>query len=439
MKLSSGKVVSIKQSTTMQYIQITDHCFEKNVGENGINDLIFAPILLEAQAVLNSIKQQKSESLYPLLNMLENDDDLPEIIAIAQKIKDEFDELVVLGTGGSTLNPQSIVALKQPHDGIDKKVYFIDSVDPYTIRAFIEQLDLENTAFLVTSKSGKTVETLAQFITFISVLEDAEIEDKGRHLFIISDPIDNPMRRLGVQVGATIIDHKPEIGGRFSTFTNVGLIPAIVAGVDVFAFRNGAREAMNLFLSAENSEPVMGAALSVAFMKKGTNTTVMMPYIDRLSAFATWYRQIWAESLGKDGKGSTPIKAVGALDQHSQLQLYLDGPKDKYFNLITLNTTGHGKKVNPDLLEDPELAYLIGKKVGDINAALQQATAQTLIKNGCPVRHIKLESLNEHVLGMLMMHFMLETIITAGLLGLNAFDQPAVEAGKVLARDILRG
>jgi glucose-6-phosphate isomerase len=434
MNLSSPVIT--KESPTMQYTQLTEHCFEPNVA-NGIAEQDFAPIVKQAQAILNDIKKQKAANKYPLLNMLEDDGDIPEIIATAEKIKAEFDELVVLGTGGSTLNPQTIVALKQPHDGIDKKVYFIDSVDPFTIRAFIEQLDLENTAFLVTSKSGKTVETLSQFVTFISVLEDAGIADVGRHIFIITEPIDNPTRRLGTQIGATIVEHKTDIGGRFSTFTNVGLIPAIVAGVDVYAFRKGAREAMERFLAEENSEPVMGAALSIAFMQKGLNTTVMMPYVDRLSAFATWYRQIWAESLGKDGKGSTPIKAVGALDQHSQLQLYLDGPKDKYFNLITLNTNGIGKKINQDLLEDEELAYLLGKKVGDINAALQQATKQTLIKNGCPVRHIQLESLNEQVLGMLMVHFMLETIITAGLLGLNAFDQPAVEAGKVLAREIL--
>jgi glucose-6-phosphate isomerase len=430
---------NIKEKNCMKYTQIIDSCFEDIVGGNGLTREEFAPVLKKAQRILDEVKQQKAENTYPLLNLLENDDDLAEIIRIAESIADEFDELVVLGTGGSTLNPQTLVALAQPHDGIDKKVYFIDSVDPYTVAAFIEQLDLPSTAFLITSKSGRTVETLAQFLTFISALDDAMIADKGRHLFIISDPFDNPLRRVGKQVGATILDHQSNIGGRFSTFTNVGLIPAIFAGVDVKAFREGAREAMELFLNSENSEPVVGAALSVAFMQKNINISVMMPYVDRLSSFATWYRQIWAESLGKEGKGSTPIKAVGALDQHSQLQIYLDGPKDKFFNLITLNTRGKGKKIDPEFTEDLELEYLTGKTVGDINAALQQATEQTLIKNGCPLRHIKLQALDERVLGALMTHFMLETIITAGLLDLNAFDQPAVEAGKVLAREILKG
>jgi len=418
----------------MTYNQIIDNCFEDKIGENGLNKDEFAINLAKAQDVLCKLREQKDSGEFAIINHLEKDDDIDDIIALGQQISDNFDELVVLGTGGSTLNPQSMVCLAQPHDGIDKRVYFIDSVDPYSIDAFIGQLDLASTAFLVTSKSGKTVETLAQFATFLDALEKEHL-DVGKHIFIISDNVKNPIRELGEQIGATIVEHDKNIGGRFSTFTNVGLLPAVVAGTDIRKIRRHAKEAAVEFFEDE-SIPVIGAALQYSFMQKGVGITVMMPYIDRLSAFATWYRQIWAESLGKQGKGSTPIKAIGALDQHSQLQLYLDGPKDKFFNLITCNTSNKGARIRGKYLSG-EISYLKNRTVGDINSALQQATAETLVKRKCPVRQIEIENMNEESLSKIMLHFMLETIITANLLELNAFDQPAVEEGKVLARNIL--
>jgi glucose-6-phosphate isomerase len=162
-----------------------------------------------------------------------------------------------------------------------------------------------------------------------------------------------------------------------------------------------------------------------------------MPYIDRLAPFGFWFRQLWAESLGKDGKGTTPVRAVGAVDQHSQLQLYLAGPADKLFTLVTLDQAGTGAAFPPDLAQDGALAYLAGKRLGDLLAAEQRATVTSLLRNGRPTRVIHLARLDEERLGALFMHFMLETIIAADLLGVDAFDQPAVEEGKVLARQYL--
>jgi glucose-6-phosphate isomerase len=162
-----------------------------------------------------------------------------------------------------------------------------------------------------------------------------------------------------------------------------------------------------------------------------------MPYVDRLAPFGLWYRQLWAESLGKDGKGTTPIRAMGTVDQHSQLQLYLAGPADKLVTLIMLDSAGQGQAVPPDLAGDRELAYLSGKRMGDLLEAEQRATAATLVRQGRPTRAFRLATLDEKSLGALLMHFMLETIIAADLLGVNAFDQPAVEEGKILARQYL--
>jgi glucose-6-phosphate isomerase len=162
-----------------------------------------------------------------------------------------------------------------------------------------------------------------------------------------------------------------------------------------------------------------------------------MAYADKLERFSRWYTQLWAESLGKDGKGTTPVGALGPVDQHSQLQLFIAGPRDKLFTVITVGTAGKGPRIAADLAKlcgEPDFA---GRTIGDLVAAQGRATAETLARNGCPVRTMHVETLDETSLGALMMHFMLETIIAAQLIGVDAFDQPAVEEGKVLAKQYL--
>src|SRR5262249_38012335 len=182
----------------------------------------------------------------------------------------------------------------------------------------------------------------------------------------------------------------------------------------------------------------VGAALAVSLSARKP-IAVMMAYADRLALFTKWYVQLWAESLGKDGKGTTPIAAIGPVDQHSQLQLHIAGPRDKLFTVITGSPAGLGPRMSADLSKlggEPDFA---GKTMGDLVAAQGRATAETLAKNGCPVRTIHLSVLDERHLGELLMHFMLETIIAAHLLGVDPFDQPAVEEGKVLAKKYLVG
>jgi glucose-6-phosphate isomerase len=173
---------------------------------------------------------------------------------------------------------------------------------------------------------------------------------------------------------------------------------------------------------------------------RNVSQVVIMPYVDRLERFGAWFRQLWAESLGKEGHGTTPIDAMGAVDQHSQLQLYLAGPRDKLFTLILADPAGHGPVAKPEVAGPAAgpLDYLMGRSLGDLLAAEQRATVETLIRNGCPTRVMRFPSLNEEVMGGLMMHFILETIIAADLLGIDPFDQPAVEESKVLARRYLR-
>jgi glucose-6-phosphate isomerase len=210
-------------------------------------------------------------------------------------------------------------------------------------------------------------------------------------------------------------------------------------GLDIAAVRAGASTALASVLEdrAPSDVPAaVGAALSVA-LAATKPIAVMMAYADRLERFTRWYVQLWAESLGKQGKGTTPIGALGPVDQHSQLQLYIAGPRDKLFTIVTVASAGRGPRIAADLAAlagEPDFA---GKSMGDLVAAQGRATAETLAKNGCPVRTIHLDKLDERSLGELFMHFMLETIIAAHLLAVDPFDQPAVEEGKILAKRYL--
>jgi glucose-6-phosphate isomerase len=188
----------------------------------------------------------------------------------------------------------------------------------------------------------------------------------------------------------------------------------------------------------EDSAPAIGAAIAVGLLQeKQIGQSVLMAYCDRLATFGLWYRQLWAESLGKDGTGTTPIRALGTVDQHSQLQLYLAGPRDKMFTFLVSDTAGEGGRMDASLAQAAGATVLAGRSLGDLFDASARATAESLVRNGRPVRMIRLARVDEAGLGALFMHFMLETIFAADLLGVNAFDQPAVEEGKLLARQYL--
>jgi glucose-6-phosphate isomerase len=214
-------------------------------------------------------------------------------------------------------------------------------------------------------------------------------------------------------------------------------------GLDVAALRAGAAEVLEPVLSGagpQDCPPAIGAAVQVGLARHcGVSMSVLMPYTDRLRLFANWYVQLWAESLGKGGQGTTPIAAAGPVDQHSQMQLFLDGPRDKLLTIVTLEAADSGPRTDQAYAKDPLVGYLAGTSVGTLVDCEQRAAVETLIRNARPTRHIHLETLDETSMGALLMHFMLETIIAGHLLGVDPFDQPAVEESKVLTRDYLTG
>ena len=436
----------------MAILQSIDSALEKNVGPHGVADAVLAAALQRAEGALETLRARHADGGLPLLRLPDKQDDLASIRAAAGRLGEGASDIVVLGTGGSSLGGQTLAQLAGyavPGVGLLRappRMHFIDNLDPLSMETMLARLPLASTRFVAISKSGGTAETLMQTIAALSALKQAGL-DAGKAFLGISEPMTagkrNGLRDLLATHRVAMLDHDPGVGGRFAALTNVGLLPAAVLGLDIAAIRRGAAVALAPVLArkpATQLPAALGAALAVALAEsKGKSIGVLMAYADRLERFTRWYVQLWAESLGKNGKGTTPLAALGPVDQHSQVQLFIGGPRDKLFTVISVAGAGLGPRIDGDLAELAGEPGFAGKTVGDLVAAEARATAETLAKNGCPVRTLALARLDEASLGELLMHFMLETIVAAHLLGVDAFDQPAVEEGKALARKYLLG
>ncbi len=406
--------------------QNTDFCFADAVGPGGMDRAAFQELLPEAARALDRLRLARTAQAHPFLTLPERRDDLPALEALASEWRRRYRRLVVLGTGGANLGGQALAATGPQRD----RLLFLDNGDGDRLDRVLSGPDLDSTGFLVISKSGATAETLAQAML---VLGSAGSEA----VTVITQPGDSPARRLAARFGLPLLDHDPALGGRYSALSLVGLLPALFAGADGEAARAGAHTVLSEALEApspEQSAPAAGAALAVAAMQAWPAASmVLMPYGPDLHALGLWYRQLWAESLGKDGCGSTPILAPGPVDQHSQLQLFLDGPGGNLFTILEAPDPTP-RRVDAALAEEIGAGYLGGRTMGELIAAQARATAAMLADAGRPVRRLSLPAADARAVGGLMMHFMLETVVAAHLLGVDPFDQPAVEQGKTLVR-----
>jgi glucose-6-phosphate isomerase len=424
----------------------------KSGHHGGISDEAFNAALAQTEGALEKLREAHANGSLPLLRLPEKIDDFSALKKAATRLKNASD-IVLLGVGGSSLGGQTLAQLADyavPGLGMLRgkpRLHFFDNLDPRTFEAVLKKLPLKTAQFVAISKSGGTGETLMQTIAAIGALKKAgrgkRIKD---HMIGLSEPAKpgkkNGLRELLESFGCMMLEHDTGIGGRFSALSNVGLLPALVLGLDGKKIRAGAGEVLAPLLARAPAKEVpfaLGAALSVAASAEGKNIQVLQAYNDRCERFTRWWVQLWAESLGKNGKGTTPVAALGPVDQHSQLQLWLAGPRDKFFTILTTDVANTGSRMDGALAKlsgEPDFG---GRKIGDLVAAQGRATADTLAKNGCPVRTFHVPKLDEASLGALMMHFMLETIVAAHLLGVDPFDQPAVEEGKVLAKKYLAG
>lgn len=436
----------------MPFAQSIELARAERIGPDGLDGGALEAALARTGPALDWLRAQHAEGTLPLLRLPAETADLAEIGRAAARLREGASDVVLLGTGGSSLGGQTLAQLAGhgvPGAGAFRpapRLHFMDNLDPETFAALLERLPLATTRFVAISKSGGTAETLMQSIAVLDALKRAGFEGRfSESMLGLTEPA-RPARRNGLRAllaahGIPMLDHHPGVGGRYAALTNVGLLPAAILGLDIAAIRAGAAEALAPVLAGRDPADVpaaVAAALAVSLAEtRGKSIAVLMAYADRLERFTHWYVQLWAESLGKDGKGTTPLAALGPVDQHSQLQLFIAGPRDKLFTIVTTGCAGKGPRMDAALARQAGEPDFAGRAMGDLVSAQGRATAETLAKNGCPVRTIHLDTLSERTLGALLMSFMLETIIAARLIGVDAFDQPAVEEGKVLAKQYL--
>lgn len=419
------------------------HAFPAQTGVHALTREAFAAKREALEPHLSALRDSTRAGGQPLYEIARRRDDLDAAAPVVEHLLNNTTDLCILGTGGSSLGAQAVAQLKgwrtpaiaDRIGGV--RCHFFDNLDGATWSAALASLDMRTTRFLVVSKSGGTGETLMQALSAAQALSDAGGAKYLKHHFaVLTEPTDNPARRFANEIGAPTLDHPLDIGGRYAVLSLVGMLPALLFGLDAAKIREGAEAVWTQLLSGE-SAVADGAALAIAAADAGYGELVLMPYGDRFERLGAWWRQLWAESVGKEGKGQAASAALGPVDQHSQLQLYLDGPNVRAFTVLSAAAEASGPKPDAAFAEKIGAGYLGGKAIGDLVAAQTRATAETLARRGRPVRTMKVETLDEYALGGLFMHFMLETILAARLMEIDPLDQPAVEEGKKLARAYL--
>jgi len=365
------------------------------------------------------------------------------VVAFADSTRSRSDDVVVLGIGGSALGA---VALRTALGGAARgpRLHVLDNVDPAPIAALLARLDLSRTFVCVISKSGTTVETLAQYAVVRAALERA-VPSPERHIAFVTDPVVGPLREAARREGIPAFEIPANVGGRFSVLTPVGTLPAALAGYDTAALLAGARAMRERCATAELAKNPAGVFALLqwrAHQRAGQGIHVLMPYGDLLRDIGPWFAQLWAESLGKvdeDGLnvGPTPLAARGAADQHSQLQLLMEGPADKTVTFVLPGRGPDDLRVpdQPDL--PPAVAHLRGRTLGELLAAECHATADALASAGRPSMSLALDAADAHDLGALLLLLMKATLNAGVIYRVNPLDQPGVELGKRLAREAL--
>ncbi len=368
----------------------------------------------------------------------------------AERTRGRFDDIIVLGIGGSALGPIALRTallapawntLSQAERGGRPRMHVLDNVDPTTIAALLQRLNLSRSIFVVTSKSGGTAETMAQYLVVRKRLQDALGDAAKEQLVFVTDPAKGALRAIARSDGIAALDIPPNVGGRFSVLTPVGVLPAALAGMDTAALLKGAGELADRCKQAgdsmrDNPAATFATLQYLADTKHGRHIHVLMPYADPLRDLADWFVQLWAESLGKHrsagdaGVGPTPLNALGATDQHSKVQLFMEGPPDKTVSFVAVKERSTDVDI-PSLHKDvKELGYLGGHRLGELLDIEQRATAGALARRGRPNLTIHVDRVDAWHLGALFMLLELATIYAGRLYGVNPLDQPGVELGK---------
>ncbi len=355
--------------------------------------------------------------------------DLAEIKELAARIRTDATDFVHLGIGGSALGPKTIIEALSPMHNILRtpRIFIFDNVDPMTLSNILSAVDLKTTFVNTVTKSGSTAETMASFM----VLYD-RMRDHADRIVCTTDPEKGYLRKLVKELKMRSLPVPSGVGGRYSVLCPVGLLPAEVAGISSDEMLRGARD-----MHSRCSEPdvmknpayLFATILYLMDVEERRNINVMIPYSDRLKPLSEWFCQLWAESLGKLGMGTTPYPSVGTTDQHSQLQLWMEGPEDKV--IVFIKVEDHGADVTiPKVFEKSGLGYLCGRSFAELMNAEEESTELCLAKNGRPNMTITVPRIDAYHLGQLFYFFEIATAYAGFLYGVNPFNQPSVEEGK---------
>lgn len=421
-------------------------------GEHGLPRRRLDELVRRFGAVQAEVRARRAQGEYGFYQLAHQPDTVREISAFAEGLGQAHDHVLVLGIGGSALGTRALLSALRPPawnelDDEGREFYprltLLDNVDPTSVAAALRRIDPRRVLVNVISKSGGTAETLAQYLVVRRWLDEALGGAANRHLVFTTDPVRGALREMATREGIATLEVPPAVGGRFSVLSPVGLLPAALVGIDIAGLVAGAARAVARAESddlLQNPAALFAALHWAADTQAGARLHVLMPYSDRLRDVAEWFRQLWAESLGKrvdrQGRvvhaGPTPIAALGATDQHSQVQLFMEGPFDKVITFLTVADQGQEVAI-PALDGMPEdLACLGGQTLGALLHAEYEATSAALAQMGRMNCTVALPDVSPATIGELLMFFQLATGYAGCWYGVNPFDQPGVELGKRL-------
>ena len=367
----------------------------------------------------------------------------------AALVENRFDNILVLGIGGSALGGLAVThSLLKPYWNLLSKearngyprIFFLDNIDPDQMNGLLDILDLNKTLVNVITKSGDTAETMAQYMVIKDRLEKQLGDDYRKNIIVTTDRKTGILRQISEQEGYKAFVVPDDVGGRFSVFTAVGLLPFVLTGIDIDQITLGIRDMDTALKNTDIYKNIAAQNALIHYLmdsKLGKNVTVMMPYSDRLKYIADWFVQLWAESLGKSHKldgseiptGTTPIKAVGATDQHAQMQLFNEGPNNKIINFIRVGEFGTVLNI-PQIFQYTGIGYLGGKTINDLLNAEADSTQVSLTDYSRPTITIKIPKIDGYHIGQLLYMLEVQTAIAGMLYSVNAFDQPSVSQAR---------
>ncbi|MCI0499365.1 MAG: glucose-6-phosphate isomerase [Planctomycetales bacterium] len=418
--------------------------------EHGISKRQFEELAQKTVPAVAECNKQREKGLIPYRDLPYNENYPKDVKSVARDIKAGCENFVVLGIGGSALGNIALQTALNPYMyNLDTKqrkgprLFVFDNVDPAQFGSFLDWIGdrLDKTIFNVISKSGRTAETAAQFLVIRQMLLTALGEEGYRRQVVATtDAKSGTMRKIADEAKLRTLVVPDGVGGRFSVLSPVGLLSAAVCGIDIDALLAGARK-MDEKVSREDffaNPAALNAAINWHYYGRGKPISVMMPYAYGLKDLSDWFRQLWAESLGKtnDLKGNkvfvgpTPVKALGTTDQHSQVQLYREGPNDKLFTFLQVGEFERDIEIGPQPVVAPELAYLSGQKMSKLLNSEKLATEYALLHDKRPCLTVLFDRVDAFAIGQFIYLYEVATSLAGLLFGIDAYDQPAVELGK---------